>query len=149
MPKQDVVAVQYAEPRTTSDGFQGGRSIALPFADVVWRIREAIDAAGAWVLHEIDPQLLLRRGGFEIGAARQILFFHPRFVARMLSADPSSLLEAPLKFAVLEMPDGIVGVRWLDPTISFGRYTDPALSELGQELAKLCEDIITAAFDLD
>jgi hypothetical protein len=43
-----------------------------------------------WVLHEINPQMLLARGGVEIGAARQILFFHPAIMARLLAADSSA-----------------------------------------------------------
>jgi uncharacterized protein (DUF302 family) len=111
-------------------------------------LRAAIVAADLWVLHEIDPQTLLSRGGFSILPARQVLFFHPRYVARMLSADPAALLEAPLKIALLEMPQGGSRLHWLDPAAAFSRYGNPALTELGKELAALCEKIVAAALEL-
>ena len=133
--------VAYGSPGTVADGFQRVRICPLPLSEVLWRLREAIEAADLWILHEIDPQLLLRRGGYEIGAARQILFFHPRYVVRMLAADPTSLPEAPLKFVLLALPDGTTMLRWFDPAAAFSRYGDPALTALGIELAELCEKL--------
>ncbi len=42
------------------------------------------------------------------------------------------------------LPDGSVVVRWIDPRAAFARYGDPALAELGQELAAACEEIVLA-----
>src|ERR1700760_642979 len=137
--------VAYGAPGPASGGFQHSRICPTPLGDVVWRLREAIEAADLWILHEIDPQLLLRRGGYEIGAARQILFFHPRYVVRMLEADPTSLPEAPLKFVLLAQPDGATALRWLDPAASFARYGNPVLTALGKELAELCEKLAAIA----
>ena len=136
--------VTYAEPGTSAASFQRSVTCTLPVADIAARLREAIEAAGLWVLHEIDPQALLRRGGYAIGAARQILFFHPDRMASLLAADPSALLEAPLKFAVLELPGGAVVVRWIDPAAAFARYGNPALADLGLDLATACEEIVAA-----
>ena len=108
-------------------------------------MRAAIESVGLWVLHEINPQALLRRGGYDIPPTRQLLFFHPRYVAGMLATDPAALLEAPLKIAVMESPDGAVTVRWLDPIVAFGRYGNPELGAIGQELAAICETIVAAA----
>ncbi len=121
--------------------FQRSIICAHPLPDVVARLREAIEAADLWVLHEIDPQALLERGGYAIRPARQILFFHPPLMARLLAADPAALIEAPLKFAVLDLPDGAVSVRWNDPAAAFARYGNAALTTLGQEFASVCEQI--------
>ncbi len=136
--------VAYAEFGEAAASFQRSRVSRLPVADVVARLRKAIEAADLWVLHEIDPQMLLRRGGYAIGAGRQILFFHPRLMARVLAADPAALLEAPLKFAVLELPGGAVAVRWIDPAAAFARYGSRALADLGRELAVACEEVVEA-----
>jgi len=93
----------------------------------VARLHLAIEAADFWVLHETDPQALLLRGGCAIGPARQILFFHPRFMVRLLAADPAALLEAPLKFGVIELSAGNVMLRWADPAAAFARYGNRAL----------------------
>lgn len=139
-----LLQAPYGEVGRTAEGFQRSRVCALQVADVVARLKASIEAADLWVLHEIDPQVLLRRDGYAIAPARQILFFHPRLVVRLLAADPSALLEAPLKFAVLERAGGEALVRWLDPAAAFERYGHPALADLGRELAATCEAIADA-----
>lgn len=128
----------------TVAAFQHARITTLPFEAVLARLRQAIQAAGLWVLHEIDPQSVLRRGGYEIDPARQILFFHPDLMVRLLQANPAALLEAPLKLAVVQLPDSTVTIRWHDPAAAFNRYDSALLSELGQELASRCDQIVTA-----
>ena len=134
-------AIVYGE---AGAAFQHARTTALPFEEVLTRLRQAIEAAGFWVLHEIDPQKVLQRGGHEIGPARQILFFHPDLMVRLLQANPAALLEAPLKLAVMQQPDGHTMIRWHDPATAFGRYGNPVLTDLGQDLASRCRQIVTA-----
>ncbi len=124
--------------------FQHARIITLPFEEVLTRLRQAVEAAGLWVLHEIDPQKVLQRGGYDIGPARQILFFHPDLMVRLLQANPAALLEAPLKLAVMQQPDSTATIRWHDPAAAFGRYGNPVLAELGQDLASRCQQIVNA-----
>jgi uncharacterized protein (DUF302 family) len=126
--------------------FQRSRTVAVPLQRMVDRFRAEIAAEDLLVLHEIDPQAILARSGFDIGPARQILFFHPKFMARLLAADPSALLEAPLKFALIERADRVtVTIRWMEPAASFGRYGSPELQELGEELSMICERIVSRA----
>ena len=66
-------------------------------------------------------------------------------MVRLLTADPAALLEAPLKLAVMAMPDDPVTVRWIDPAAAFGRYDDPLLAELGRELASSVDRIVATA----
>jgi uncharacterized protein (DUF302 family) len=143
-PAEPATKVVYGPTGSAAISFQRSRACPLTVADAAARLREPIEAAGLWVLDEIDPQAPLARGGYAIGATRQILFFHPRLLARVLAADPAALLEAPLKLVALELPDGSVVVRWIDPRAAFARYGDPALAELGQELAFACEEIVLA-----
>lgn len=124
--------------------FQHIRASSLTLEQAVAALKTAIEAADVWVLHEIDPQALLRRGGIEIEPARQLLFFHPRYMKRLLDADPAAVLEAPLKFAVLTEGGRLVA-RWYDPVQSFARYGVGALDELAGELAALCEQIADEA----
>jgi uncharacterized protein (DUF302 family) len=92
-------AIVYGE---AGAAFQHAPTTALPFDEVLTRLRQAIEAAGFWVLHEIDPQKVLQRGGYDVGPARRILFFHPDLMVRLLQANPAALLEAPLKLAVMQ-----------------------------------------------
>ncbi|MGY4371736.1 uncharacterized protein (DUF302 family) [Bradyrhizobium sp. LB1.3] len=129
-------------PASGLSGDHGVTASLYPFEETISRLKRAITDADLWLIHEIDPQMLLRRGGYEIRATRQLLFFHPRFMLRLLHGDPSALIEAPLKLVVMEMPTGAVIVRSSDPTDAFARYV--GLGELGRELSELC-DTLTAA----
>jgi uncharacterized protein (DUF302 family) len=139
-----LTSVKMASTSSTVASFQHERLTASPMVDVVTRLHSAIEANGLWVLHEIDPQALLRKGGYAIPGARQILFFHPRLMVRLLEADSAAILEAPLKFALLEEAAG-VRLRWLAPDLMFARYRNDRLIELGSELASTCLAIADAA----
>jgi uncharacterized protein (DUF302 family) len=138
--------VHFGAVGSAADTFQYELSCKLPVAEAVAILHSSIVDAGLWVLHEIDVQALLKRGGYAVAALHQILFFHPRFMARLLAADPAALLEVPLKFALRETAGGRVVLRWTDPAIAFSRYENPALTDLGLELSAICEEIAAAAF---
>lgn len=121
----------HADPDEAAASFQRAMTCKPHLERVTANLRQGIEANDLWVLHEINPQQLLSRGDYSIGAARQILFFHPRLMVRVLAADPAALLEPPLKFAVLALPDGGVSVRWMAPAAAFARYAHPALLAWG------------------
>jgi uncharacterized protein (DUF302 family) len=131
------------DPKALS--YQNAASSTLPFEQILERLRQSIEAADFWVLHEIDPQMIVRRDNYRLGNARQILFFHPRLLARVFAVDPALLLEAPLKFAVIELDARETIVRWIDPVESFGRYGHPEMIAIGQELAHMCRSIVDDA----
>ena len=128
-------AIEYGSPSRLSGKWGAGTS-QYPFDETCSRLRTAIADADLWLIHEIDPQMLVRKGGYEILATRQLLFFHPRFMVRLLRGDPDALIEAPLKLVVMEMPTGAVTVRSSNPAEAFARYV--GLEELGGELSELC-----------
>ncbi len=86
--------------------------------------------------------MLLKRGGFEILPTRQLLFFHPRYMKRLLAIDPNALIEAPLKLVAMQMPDNTVSVRYSKVEIQFNRYN--GFEELAEELAIVCKRLIRA-----
>jgi uncharacterized protein (DUF302 family) len=137
--------ISVSESGGASAAFQKSRLSAAPFTEAVWRLREAIETADFWVLQEVDTQLLLRRAGYAVGPVRQILFFHPRFMARILAADSAALLEAPLKIAILGSTRDGVQLRWNNPAPAFARYGHPDLAVLGLELAAACDEIVAKA----
>jgi uncharacterized protein (DUF302 family) len=137
-----LIPVSFEGADRESQPFQHSRRVSGALSDIVTRLRAAIEAAGLWVLHEIDPQAILARGGYVIAPARQILFFHPSLMVRLLAADSSALLEVPLKFALTQAGGGQVMVRWSDPIAAFARYGDEPLSQLGRDLAKTTDRIV-------
>jgi uncharacterized protein (DUF302 family) len=112
------------------------RVSALPFPETLERLREALRAEDLWLIQEVDPQALARRGGFAIHPARQLFFFHPRYLVRILEGDPGALEAAPLKLVVMASPEGTVTVRSPDVAAAFAAH--PALEGLAAELAALC-----------
>jgi uncharacterized protein (DUF302 family) len=145
MSDDQMIPISCSEPGKMAAGFQNVRVSKAPFEEVIWRLRDAIEAADFWVLQEINSKMLLKRGGYGASPVRQILFFHPRFMARILEADSAAVLEAPLKIAVLELTGGVIQVRWADPAALFARYGNAHLAELGRELAAACEEIADAS----
>jgi uncharacterized protein (DUF302 family) len=113
-----------------------------PFPETLERLKRAIQAEDLWLVQELDPQLLAARGGHGILAARQLFFFHPRYLVRILETDPAALLEAPLKLTVLERPDGAVLIRWQEVAARFSGYS--GLTDLGLELEALQERLLAA-----
>lgn len=112
----------------------------VDFAATLQCLKQAFHALDLWLIHEIDPQMLLERGGHRIGRARQLLFFHPRYAARLLEANPAALVEIPLKVAVLELPDGRVLVRHVDIEAGLVRY--PGIAMLAPELCEVLRDVM-------
>ena len=127
-------SVTYGSP--TPPEFQHVAISALSFDATVDRLKRALQDHDLWLIQEVDPQMLLQRGGYYIYPTRQLLFFHPRYMARLLALDPNALIEAPLKLVVMQMPDGQVTVRFMTLETTFGRYH--SLAELTKELTTLC-----------
>ncbi|MGW1424506.1 DUF302 domain-containing protein [Bradyrhizobium manausense] len=129
----DLTPVCYAPVRKDT-AFQHVLATPLSFDGALEVVRAMLAERDLWIIHEIDPQMLLARSGYRIERTRQILFFHPRYMVRLLGADPSALLEAPLKIVVLESA-GAVTLRWSLPETLFEKYENEQLTRLSRELA--------------
>jgi uncharacterized protein (DUF302 family) len=120
-----------------------GHVVVAGLTDVdatVARLVRAIDAEGLLLVHAIDPQRILAASGYEIPPIRQLLFFHPRYMARLLGVDPAAVIEVPLKLVVQSTPDGGVTVRFADPRRTLGAY--PGLGALASELFAIGERLL-------
>ncbi len=119
---------------------QSNIQIASPhsFDETVERLRGAIVAADMMVLHEIDTQAIVRRGGIEIDGVRQLLYFHPRWMKIVVETAPDAVIEAPLKFVIRETTSGTeVNYHW--PSQTFGRYA--GLENMAGELDEIARQI--------
>ncbi len=128
------MSLQFGHPGIQANTFQHTATSTRPFDDVLAALRREIDGAGMKVLQEIDPQGALKGVGQTIGGARLVFFFHSNLLVRLLQTDWSAIVEAPLKLAVMELPDGTVSIRMADPAAAFARYGNLALTAFGQEL---------------
>jgi uncharacterized protein (DUF302 family) len=109
------------------------------FDETVARLRDAIEVADLWIIDEIDPTALLRKGGFATTRLRQLLWFHPRYMARLLQTDAGALPEVPLKFVIIEETAGTT-VKAFNPARSFAPYAK--LTPLAAELLDLTERML-------
>lgn len=114
----------------------------LDFEATVVRLKQAMIDVDLWLISEVNPQVLLERGGYAIPPARQLFFFHPRYLVRLLSADPAAVVEIPLKLVILQMPDGSVTIRQNQVKELLSRYR--GMSELAEELAEITSRLIAA-----
>lgn len=118
-------------------------TVDATYEQIVVRARRAIAAADLWIIHEIDTQMLLERAGHRHAGIRQILYFHPRFMIRLLAGDPTAFPEVPLRLAVRELGPRCVEVRSPDPAVTLAGH--PALAELADELSRLSAGVLAAA----
>ncbi len=137
--------VQFGQPGNETEIFQLVRTTRRPFQQVLDSVRNEIDAAGMMVLHEIDPQAALRGFGHTIGSAHLVFFFHPDLLLRLLETDWTAIVEAPLKLALMERPDGAVSLRMANPASPLARYGNTALTAFGHELATTCARVMDAS----
>ncbi len=110
------------------------------FEETLRALRDNIVSADMMVLHEIDTQAIIAKAGVPSDGLRQLLYFHPRYMKRVLEANPAAVIEAPLKFVVRETFFG-VAVHRISPRFLFARYS--GLEELGEELEGVAARIAT------
>jgi uncharacterized protein (DUF302 family) len=136
----ETVPVTYLADGPVAPGRQCCFSSTLGFDQTVDALKAAILAEDLWVVAELDPQMLLLKGGYGIRPTRQIFYFHPRYMVRLLSANSAALVEAPLKFVVMCGPDGEVTVRHPGTIVAFSAYE--GMTEIAGELADVTARIL-------
>lgn len=123
-----------------------GSSQVLPsrygFEATLDRLKQAIAGETLWMIHEIDTQRLLAKEGHVIPPFRQLLFFHPRSMIRLITGDPGAQVDAPLRILVREDAQGEVWVQ--HPALSPALGPGGALGPLGQELQGIYDRVSEA-----
>lgn len=96
--------------------FQYAETSQRSFDDVLSSLATEIERAGLKLLQETDVQKALAGAGRSTGGFRLLFFIHPALVIRVISADISAMVEAPLKLVMIENPDGLVSLRFASPS---------------------------------
>lgn len=110
------------------------------FNDTVELLKASIEKQNLMVIIEVDPQKMLRLVGVQAKGMRQIFFFHPRYMKRIFETNKLASIEPPLKFVVMEKPNGKVIVRYIKPSYMFNSYT--GLNDLSKEFEGLMATIV-------
>jgi len=91
-------------------------SIAGPFAQAVDKVTAALKQEGFGVLSDIDIQKAMQEKiGVAMPAYRILGACNPPLAHQALQSDPEIGLLLPCNVTVRELPDGRVGVGFLDP----------------------------------
>lgn len=86
----------------------------LPFDEVYDQLKSNIQKEGLVLLHEIDTQLIVAKFGIPIKPLKQILFFHPKYIERILKEDNLAINEVPIKMVVYELGKNLVQLSFPD-----------------------------------
>lgn len=82
------------------------------FDETVDILKGAIEEQNLMVIHVIDGQKMLRMAGKDVGGTKQIFYFHPKYMKKVMEANNEAAIQIPLKFIVMEKPDGKVILRY-------------------------------------
>ena len=139
-----VVLAQYSQPGDMPDLPESQVMVmsAYDFSDTVELLTAAIEEQNLMVVKTIDIQKMLKMVNKQVGGMKQLLFFHPRYMKRIIETNPQGTIEAPFKIAVMERPDGGVVVRYIKPSALLGKYS--GLEELGLEWDGIVGQIATS-----
>ena len=108
------------------------------FSETVDIIKGAIEEQNLMVIHVVDGQKMMRMAGKKTGGMKQIFFFHPKYMAKVLAANKMAGMAIPFKVIVMEK-DGKVMVRYLMASNALKSYkgTETVAKELDGLIMKI------------
>jgi len=112
------------------------------YQTLLQRTREAVRAAGLYLVTEAGPTGAAANRGIEIPGNRVIGVFRNDYAVRALRASVSAMIEAPVRLYVTENADGSATLSYKTPSHVFAPY----MAEGGDALAGVAEDL-DAAFE--
>jgi len=92
------------------------------FSETIELLNGAIEEQNLMVIHEVDAQKMLRMAGKQVNGMKQIFYFHPKYMKKVIEANPAAAIQIPLKFIVMEKPDKKVVIRYFKPSTILNAY---------------------------
>ena len=111
-----------------------------PFDRVLEEARNKIITTGFLLIHEIDTQQILKMQAINILPLRQLLFFHPQYMKKILENDPLAVAEVPLKLVLREIDAAKTSVTYVNPLVNLQDYKLD--DSLAKELLKIVKAIL-------
>lgn len=133
-------------PLTARDGWLVART-ALGFAKLSEKLDAAIEAHKMLAVTEASASEGAKMQGVKIPGNRIVGVFRNDFARRMLAASIAAGIEAPIRFYLVENPDGGATLAYRPPSRVFAPYFNESGGELKQLAAEL--DVIFAAIAKD
>jgi len=112
------------------------------FSESVDIIKGAIEEQNLMVIHVVDGQKMMRMAGKQTKGMKQIFFFHPKYMAKVLAANKMAGMAIPFKMIVMEKPDGKVVVRYMMASTALKQYkgTEAVAKELDTLILKVIKE---------
>ncbi|WP_445955073.1 DUF302 domain-containing protein [Yeosuana sp.] len=108
------------------------------FSETVDLLKGAIEQQNLMVVYELDGQKMLKMAGKNVGGMKQLFFFHPAYMAKVMEANEMAGIVIPFKIIVMEKK-GMVMVRYFMPSTVLKSYkgTETIASELDGKVTKI------------
>ncbi|MDH3667757.1 MAG: DUF302 domain-containing protein [Paracoccaceae bacterium] len=110
---------------------------AMGYQDLLASLKSAVKAEGMIVVTQAGPTAAAKKRGIEIPGNRVVGVYRNDYAVRALAASTAAMIEAPIRFYVIENPDGAATLSYKTPSAVFAPYMD----EGGAELAAIAEEL--------
>jgi len=115
---------------------------SIPFAEIEARLAAAIAKNGMNLVNRASASDGARARGIAIAGDVVIGVFRNDYAVRMLAANRDAGIEAPIRFHLVEEPNGTSSIGYYPPSAVFGRYQGEDIKALGRELDPVFEQIM-------
>ena len=116
------------------------QTLPLPFGQLYGTLKKRIVEHGFLLLHEIDTQAIVAKQGVSIPPLRQLLFFHPKYIAEIMANDPLAINDIPLKLVLNQLDDTTTQLSFKNPVDSLHDYG--LMPEMAEELLERVQGIL-------
>jgi uncharacterized protein (DUF302 family) len=111
-------------------------------------LKAAVEANDMGLVTEAGPTQVAASRGEEIPGNRVVGVFRNDFAVTIIRAAPAAMIEAPIRFMVMEEPDGSATLAYERPTSVLSPYVDEGgavLLEAASQLDEVFDEIADAA----
>ncbi|SDQ74646.1 DUF302 domain-containing protein [Flagellimonas zhangzhouensis] len=117
------------------------QTLPVPFGQLYGALKKRIVDHDFLLLHEIDTQAIVAKHGVRIAPLRQLLFFHPKYIAEIMANDPLAINDIPLKLVLHQLDDTTTQLSFKNPVQSLQDYG--LKPEMAAELLKRVQGILS------
>ena len=117
------------------------QTLPVPFGQLYGASKKRIVEHGFLLLHEIDTQAIVAKHGVTIPPLRQLLFFHPKYIAEIMANDPLAINDIPLKLVLQELDAHTTQLSFKNPVHSLQDYG--LKPEMAEELLERVQGILS------
>ena len=111
------------------------------FAQLQERLTQAVARHGMAVVASASASQGAAARGVTIPGNAVVMVFRSDYAVCMLEASVPAGIEAPLRYYLVENPDGTSTLSWRTPSATFAPYRSTKLDELARELDPVFEAI--------